>query len=139
MGYRSEVVLALSKEMLPHFMAVMAQEPKVRAMVFEDADTFDRDYDCEGGWLMYWGSVKWQECYPEVAAIEAFVQACDTESLESWDAVRGSDERTSVADEVQNGEWLHFRFVRMGENSEDVEDMGSFSDDSIYLQRSVSF
>ena len=134
MGYRSEVVLALSKEMVPHFMAVMAQEPKGRAMVFEDTDQLDQDYDSDGGWLMYWAHVKWYDSYPEVAAVEKFIEACDSECLESWGA------QTPVGNGVlQDGEWLHFRFLRMGEGSDDVEEKGSFADESIYLHRSLSF
>ena len=52
MGYRSEVVLAISKKMVPHFMVTMAKEPTVRGLVFEDTDRFDQNYDGEGGWLM---------------------------------------------------------------------------------------
>ena len=73
MGYRSEVVLAISKEMIPHFMVTMAKEPLVRALVFEDSDRLDQDYDGDGGWLMNWTGIKWYDSFPEVAAIQAFV------------------------------------------------------------------
>ena len=43
MGYRSEVVLAISKKMIPHFMVTMSKEPEVRALVFEYKDRFDQD------------------------------------------------------------------------------------------------
>ncbi len=45
MGYRSEVVLAISKEMIPHFMLTMAKEPAVRGLVFEETTTLNEDYD----------------------------------------------------------------------------------------------
>ena len=61
MGYRSEVVFAIRKEMVPHFMVTMAKEPTVRGFVFEDTDRFDQDYDGEGGWLMNWSQIKWYE------------------------------------------------------------------------------
>ena len=135
MGYRSEVVLAISKEMIPHFMVTMAKEPEVRAFVFEDTDRFDQDYDGEGGWLMNWSGIKWYDSYPEVAAIQAFVEDCDSECLETWDAELGEEDKNDPS----KREYNHFRFIRLGEENEDVEEKGEFCYADICFTRDVSF
>ena len=48
MGYRSEVALAVSKELMPRFLTVFAKCPEAQAMVFKDHDKMDEDYDGEG-------------------------------------------------------------------------------------------
>ena len=135
MGYRSEVVLAISKKMIPHFMVTMAKEPEVRALVFEDTDRFDQDYDGEGGWLMNWSGIKWYDSYPEVAAIQAFVEDCDSECLETWDAELGEEDKNDPS----KREYNHFRFIRLGEENEDVEEKGEFCYADICFTRDVSF
>ena len=127
MGYRSEVVLAVSKEMKPHFLAVLARHESVRRLV-HDAEVFDKDYQ-EGGLLMAWGGVKWYDSYPEVAAIDKFVDDCESGCLEGWDNEASGD--------YANSEYEHFRFVRIGEESDDIIESGNFAMDSIYVSRSV--
>ena len=135
MGYRSEVVLAISKEMVPHFMVTMAKEPTVRGLVFEDTDRFDQDYDGEGGWLMNWSCIKWYESYAPVAAIQAFVEDCDSECLETWDAELGEEDKN----DPNKREYAHFRFLRLGEENEDVEEKGEFCYEDICFVRELNF
>ena len=135
MGYRSEVVLAISKEMVPHFMVTMAKEPTVRGLVFEDTDRFDQDYDGKGGWLMNWSGIKWYESYAPVAAIQAFVEDCDSECLETWDAELGEEDKN----DPNKREYAHFRFVRLGEENEDVEEKGEFCYEDICFVRELNF
>ena len=135
MGYRSEVVLAISKKMVPHFMVTMAKEPTVRGLVFEDTDWFDQDYDGEGGWLMNWSEIKWYENYAPVAAIQAFVEDCDSECLETWDAELGEEGKN----DPNKREYEHFRFVRLGEDNEDVEEKGEFCYADICFVRDLNF
>lgn len=135
MGYRSEVVLAISKEMVPHFMVTMAKEPTVRGLVFEDTDRFDQDYDGKGGWLMNWSGIKWYESYAPVAAIQAFVEDCDSECLETWDAELGEEDKN----DPNKREYAHFRFVRLGEDNEDVEEKGEFCYEDICFVRELNF
>ena len=130
MGYRSEVVLAISKEMVPYFMVTMAQCPDIRGLVFEHADRLDQNYDDEGGWLMHWSDIKWYETYPEIATIEKFIENCDCDMLESW---------TAETEEEHGSVYQNFRFIRMGEEYDDVKSLGEFCCDSIYLSREVSF
>ena len=135
MGYRSEVVLAISKEMIPHFMVTMAKEPEVRAFVFEDTDRFDQDYDGEGGWLMNWSGIKWYDSYPEVAAIQAFVEDCVSECLETWVAELGEEGKN----DPNKREYAHFRFLRLCEENEDVEVKGEFCYEDICFVRDLNF
>tara|TARA_R110002110_G_scaffold71226_1_gene190513 strand:- start:559 stop:978 length:420 start_codon:yes stop_codon:yes gene_type:complete len=126
MGYRSEVVLAVSKPMVPHFLTVLAQHESVRQLV-HDADQLEENYQ-EGGMLMYWGGIKWYESYPEIAAINNFIDECESESLESWAGTSNI-----------HTEYEHFRFVRIGEETNDVEEKGGFGDGEIHISRSVHF
>ena len=59
MGYRSEVVLAVSKEVLPQFLVTLAKSPETRAMCYQHADRRVDDYDGEGGVLFHWYGAKW--------------------------------------------------------------------------------
>ena len=136
MGYRSEVVLAISKEMVPHFMLTMAKEPAVRGFVFEDTDKLDQDYDGDGGWLMNWSGIKWYDTFPEVEAIQAFVEDCDTSCLETWQTEHGGPDQSKPHN---MNEYEHFRFVRLGEENEDVEDKGTFCYEDICFTRHVNF
>ena len=104
-------------------MLTMAKEPAVRGLVFEETTTLNVDYDGEGGWLIHWSGIKWYESYPEVAAIQAFVEDCDTGCLETWHIEHGGGELAKPHD---MNEYEHFRFVRLGEENEDVEDKGEF-------------
>ena len=125
MGYRSEVVLAVSKPMVPHFLTVLAQHESVRQLV-HDADQLEENYD--GGMLMYWSGIKWYESYPEIAAIEKFVSDCESECVEGW-----ADTSNPYT------EYEHFRFVRIGEETDDIEEKGGFGDGEIHISRSVHF
>jgi|TARA_R110000824_G_scaffold185997_16_gene367173 hypothetical protein len=129
MGYRSEVVLAVSKKMVPHFLTVLAEHESVRRLV-HDCDTLDKDYLDEGAMLMYWDHIKWYESYPEIAAIEKFIDDCEGEGVAGW----------SVEDSEEEGEtWNHVRFVRIGEEREDVHVKGHFAYEDIVLIRKVEF
>tara|TARA_Y100000310_G_C20387771_1_gene671284 strand:+ start:276 stop:665 length:390 start_codon:yes stop_codon:yes gene_type:complete len=129
MGYRSEVVLAVSKKMVPHFLTVLAQHESVRRLV-HNCDTFNEDYLEEGGMLMHWSHVKWYDSYPEVAAIEKFIDDCESEDVVGW---------TNEDSEEEGETWNHVRFVRIGEERDDVDVKGHFAWENIDLMRSVSF
>ena len=123
MGYRSQVVLAVSKELMPHFLSVMAKCPKARELVFAHNDELDQDYQDEGHFFVRWDSVKWYENYPDVTAIQTFVDAADCDDFELSDGDGGSSE--------------NFRFVRIGEDSSDV-DCNGYGFEHIYPYTSIS-
>ena len=122
MGYRSEVVIAISKDLMPHFLTVFAKEPNCRAMVFKDHDHMSEDYDGEGTFLVSWSDIKWYEGYPEVDALNHFIDKCDGDEIEG------------IKDP-----WDHFRFMRLGEDSNDMVEKGYMHASDICFHRSISF
>ena len=122
MGYRSEVVIAVSKDLMPHFLGVFAKSPDTRAMVFKHHDYMSEDYDGEGTFLVSWSNIKWYESYPEVVAINDFIDNCDGDDIE------GLEEP-----------WEHFRFLRLGEETEDMVEKGYMHSNDICFHRSISF
>ncbi len=124
MGYRSQVVLAVGKELMPQFLVTLAKSPDTRAMCFSHADQTKKDYDGEGGMLFYWNSCKWYDDYEEVRAIEDFLDWAECEVFgEAPDNVNGDE---------------CFRFVRAGENDDDNVCRGHGFQD-IYISRSIEF
>ena len=124
MGYRSEVVLVVGKEVMPQFMVTMAKCREARALCWDGADDREMNYAEEGSILFRWAEVKWYDSYEEIRAIEDFMDWCDGEEIE----VEGD---THAAMDF-------FRFVRVGEEIEDVEQRGmGFWD--VGVQRAISY
>tara|TARA_B100000287_G_scaffold418965_1_gene456587 strand:+ start:1391 stop:1789 length:399 start_codon:yes stop_codon:yes gene_type:complete len=115
MGYRSEVVLAFDKSILPKFLDVLAKCEETKRLVFQFRREWnkeftirnygDDDVDCDGHHCITWSSIKWYGD-PEFQNIEAFVY-------------KYSDKA---------------RFLRIGENAGDHEDFGDFADYDIEIQ-----
>ena len=126
MGYRSEVVLVVGKEVMPQFMVTMAKSPEARALCFAEA-TRHEDYEENGNMLFAWDCIKWYLSYEEIRAIEDFLDWCDSEDVPSQDA---KGERVD-GDEC-------YRFVRIGEEVEDIEERGSGFWD-VGVRRSIEF
>ena len=59
MGYRSQVVLAISKHLTPFLTLATSQNAEAQALVFKHTDHFDRNYEGENSWLMTWDGIKW--------------------------------------------------------------------------------
>jgi len=123
MGYRSEVVLHLHKELMPHFLSVLAKEPASRTLVFKENNSLHEDYDGEGSFLVFWSDIKWyRDTFPEIGAIQKFVEDCDDDEIEGVD-----------------DPWSLFRFVRLGEDRDDVEEKGDLNSGNIFITRSLTF
>ena len=103
MGYRSHVVLAIGKELLPFFMLRLSQNKEAEALVFSHADEFDRDYQGDKSWLIRWDSIKWYEMYEDIQTLEKFIQEAS------------SDEYDSL------GGYLYHAFGRIPETGESIE------------------
>jgi len=115
MGYRSQVVLAVSKKVMPQFMSTMAKSPEAREMCFAHVDRLKKDYDGEGAMLFYWDHIKWYDRFEEVQAIIDFMDWAEGEDHED-----------------------EFKFVRTGEELDDNEQRGwGFQD--VYVTRSIEF
>ena len=103
MGYRSEVVLAIGKEAMPLFMHVLTKHPAVHELCYEHAERIAPSDFCEDGALVFrWEGVKWYEGYPDVNAITDLMDRLD--EAETDDVIMAK----------------HYRFVRVGEDSDDI-------------------
>lgn len=109
MGYRSQVVLAISKELIPFLMLATSKNKEAEALVFRCADTFDRNYGGDKSWLLHWDSIKWYESYPDVDAIEKFISEAECDEYNITD---DGGNKVSSSDLV--------RFVRVGEDNDDI-------------------
>ena len=124
MGYRSQVVLAVGKQVLPQFLVTMAKCPEARAMCFSHVDRMIKDYDDDGAMCFFWDGVKWYDSYECIQAIEAFMDWCEAEGIgEGTDATDAS---------------YFFRFVRTGEDNDDNVVRG-YGYDDIYISREIQF
>jgi|TARA_R110001599_G_scaffold274043_1_gene475239 hypothetical protein len=113
MGYRSQVVLAISKHLTPFLTLATSQNAEAQTLVFKDADTFDRDYGEDKSWLLVWDGIKWYDSFEEVQTICKFIDeaVCDEYQFEDDDGNAGASSE-------------HIRFVRVGEESGDIEMLG---------------
>ena len=113
MGYRSQVVLAISKHLTPFLTLATSQNAEAESLVFKYADTFERDYGGDKSWLIVWDGIKWYDSYEDIQTICKFIDdaICDEYKFEDDDGNEG------VSSE-------HIRFVRVGEESGDIEMMG---------------
>ena len=112
MGYRSQVVLAISKHLTPFLTLAASQNAAAPALVFKDADTFDRDYGGDKSWLIAWDGIKWYESYEDIQTLEKFVQEATSDEY-----------KFEVDGEIQASS-EHIKFVRVGEESDDIEMSG---------------
>ena len=133
MGYRSQVVLAVAPEAASAFMALCAKDPKVLEFCHE-ADTFTSGYAREGDYFMFWDHIKWYEGYPEVEAIQAFVLALEDDDLSDY----GESEPPKRPDGSDDQWGEYFRFVRLGEDTDDLTEKG-WAFDGIGVTRSLYF
>ena len=106
MGYRSEVALAVGKDVMAQFLTTLAKSPEARALCFKGADEVVKDYDEEGSILFKWSQLKWYASYEDIRALEDFMDWCDLNDLADGDLTES------------------YKFVRVGEDSDDVESRG---------------
>ena len=126
MGYRSQVVLAIAPEAASAFMAVLAKHPQSMALC-NDADKFESGYEREGDWLVHWSYIKWYEGYAGVDAVNEFMQWCHETDIKDENF---PEDRQPSGDEF-------FRFVRVGEDQDDIVQDGYCEDFQIYTHTSI--
>jgi len=112
MGYRSQVVLAISKHLTPFLMLACSQSAAAQALVFNDADYFERNYENEKSWLIRWDHLKWYDSYECNQTLEKFIQEATSDEYEF--EVEGEIQASSE----------HIKFVRVGEEDGDIESSG---------------
>ena len=126
MGYRSQVVLAISKHLTPFLTLATSQNAEAQALVFKHTDHFDRNYEGENSWLMTWDGIKWYESYEDIQTLEKFIQEAT------------SDEYSFEVDGKKQSSSEHIKFVRVGEESGDIEMSGDGFWD-IYTNTSICY
>ena len=121
MGYRSEVVFAIEKEVVPLFIAHIGQDSATQNFCFKLSDYHTKDYCEKGHWLFTWESVKWYQSYPEIRAITSFIDEKLQNLPESFDD--GNE---------------YYKLVMVGEEIEDITQQG-WAFDEIYVSRRINF
>ncbi len=105
MGYRSEVVLAFDPRVKPLLACVFAKHSQVLALCLDGLQRDDEDV------IYYrWDYIKWFYGAAEIDALEDFMDKLDNENL-------------FINDEEVEGCEL-YRFVRVGEETGDVDERG---------------
>jgi len=149
MGYRSQVVLAVDEKIAPAFMAMLAKETAAHDLCFSDSDEVIAGYGEEGSFLFRWDHIKWYDSFPEVQAIEAFMQAANENDLQDYgEKTPPMVERSVWSDPIERtgerikkmvaSEWSeHFRFLRIGEDYSDVDEWGYGYE--IYMNRAIEY
>ena len=135
MGYRSEVVLIVGKEVMPQFMVTMAKSPDARALCFGEAKR-QEDYEEKGNMLFSWFDIKWYDSYEGVRAIEDFLDWCDSEDVPVSEEQAKADMSPTPITHVDGDQC--YRFVRIGEDLDDNETRGSGFWD-VGVRRSIEF
>ena len=123
MGYRSEVILAVGPEVMPQFMVTMAKSPEAREMCWGDSEMVKDYCDIEGAFLFRWDHIKWYDSYEGVSAIQDFIEWCENEIIKV-------DDKGVAANE-------YYRFVRIGEETDDNEVQGWGFD--IHIERTATY
>ncbi len=113
MGYRSQVVLAISKELVPFLLLATSKCKETEELVFKYGN-LSRDYENDKSWLLVWDSIKWYEGYSDIDAMEKFM---DDAAPGDW-VITNDDGQDVHSEEL-------FRFVRVGEEHGDVDVRGS--------------
>ena len=70
MGYRSHVVIAMREEIVADFLTLMAINEEVKELCITEMKS---DAYSKGDLLIELNNVKWYNCFPEVIALEKFM------------------------------------------------------------------
>ena len=119
MGYRSDVAIAIHKDLQGEFLTFLNTE-QLMAEIFGDRSSFDldKDYQGEGHWLFTADQIKWYSTWEEFVDIQMFEKFMD-----------------AMEEDVEKRE--KFRFLRIGEEIEDIEYRGDWYASDIYVKREI--
>ena len=119
MGYRSEVAIAIHKDLQGDFLTFL-KTTKLMADIFGDKSDFDfdKDFQGEGHWLFTADQIKWYATWDEYADIQMFEKFFDA-----------MDEKFDHS--------AQYRFIRIGEETDDVEFRGEWWDSNIFVRREI--
>ena len=121
MGYRSEVVLVVDKRIEGMLMHAFTSCPAAHALCHQHVD---ERKDREDAIMFQWSGIKWYESYAEVSALVDFM-----DRLDNSDNIMIDGEEIDPCD--------MYRFVRTGENSDDIECRG-YGFENIYPYTSIN-
>ena len=120
MGYRSDVAIAIHKDLQGDFLTFLNTE-KLMTEIFGDRSDFDldKDFQGEGHWLFTADQIKWytdwDEFYAHITMFEKFMDAMDEKFDHS----------------------AQYRFIRIGEENDDMEYRGEWWDSNIFVKREI--
>ena len=116
MGYRSDVAIAIHKDLQGEFLTFL-NTTELMAHIFGDMSDFhlDKDYQEEGHWLFTVDSVKWYSSYIDIQMFEKF-----------FDAMDENDDHQEK-----------YRFLRIGEEHDDIEQRGCWWDSQVFVKREI--
>ena len=119
MGYRSDVAIAIHKDLHGELLTFLNTE-KLMAEIFGDMSDFhlDKDYQGEGHWLFTADDIKWYASFDDYADIQMFEKFMD-----------------AMEEVVEKRE--KYRFIRIGEEIEDIEYRGDWYDSDIHVKREI--
>ena len=120
MGYRSQVAVALTDDAARLFKIIISHFPKdheIHSLMSADQSSFNdttlREALDDSQWVgskIYFEDVKWYDGYSCVQVVSEFLESIPPED---------------------------FRYIRIGEESDDVEETGEFYDSDLYVARSI--
>lgn len=114
MGYRSEVALALAQDAAKLFKALCDHNSDLNQLI-EDSDHTEAwsKEEIEQGYTtkFHWTYIKWYDGYLEIDQIQEFMNNIDEH------------------------EW---HFLRIGEDTEDIDQQGAFWESDMYITRAIS-
>jgi len=126
MGYRSEVVLAVHKQVMGKFLQLIGTNDEMKTLCFSDAEVRE-DYAGEGNFLFRWSEIKWYTGYSGIDAVNEFMEWCHETDIK--------DENFPEDRQPTGSEF--FKFVRVGEEQDDIVNDGYCEDFQIYTQTSI--
>ena len=119
MGYRSDVAIAIHKDLQGDFLTFLKTE-ELMAQIFGDMYDFhlDKDYQGKGHWLFTADQIKWYTTWDEFADIQMFEKFFEA-----------MDEKFDHS--------AQYRFLRIGEELEDIEYRGEWWESELHVKREI--
>ncbi len=138
MGYRSQVVLAIAPELAGAFLSLFAKNKEVEDLC-RVANKFDSGYEQEGDYFMHWDGLKWYDSFPEVADIIGFIESVESDDMSEYGL--GDAPKIKYRDgTMYDCNWDDYmRFIRIGEDLDDIEIKGHYAGSDICISRDISF
>ncbi len=138
MGYRSQVVLAIAPELAGAFLSLFAKNKEVEDLC-RNANKFDSGYEQEGDYFMHWDGLKWYDSFPEIADILHFIESVESDDMSEYGL--GDAPKIKYRDgTMYDCNWDDYmRFIRIGEDLDDIEIKGHYAGSDICISRDISF